>query len=102
MGKIVFPRTPICEVCKKEEAVSFSYLKNIPEANIKEGWYFCGYCISQDLVEDYYIEFDRFFHSPASTVDWLAHIAGKKWINWADFMAMMKRFREATGSFNQG
>jgi hypothetical protein len=58
---------------------------------------FCCECTSEKEV--YYIEFHRFFASPAATVDWLAHMHEKSWMDWPDFMAMMHRFRAATASY---
>ena len=60
-------------------------------------WRICGNCTSTS--EMYYIRFDSFFGSYRSTIDWLAHMHEKDWMNWEDFMNMMDRFREATGSY---
>ncbi len=91
MNKLIWKKQPLCEVCGAEPATSFSW--------IKKTWKFCGVCTMD--YEDYYIEFDRFFNSPAATVDWLAHMDEKKWMDWTAFMAMMARFRKATDSFHQ-
>lgn len=45
--------------------------------------------------------FEDFFRSPAATVDWLAHMHEKAWMDWVDFMDMMYRFRHATNSYFQ-
>lgn len=42
----------------------------------------------------------RLGHDGHLTVDWLAHMHPKQWMNWSDFMDMVKRFRVATDSFN--
>lgn len=89
-----FPRTALCEVCGENPATSFSCL------NIKKGeWVFSCDCTAGK--EDYYIPLDRFFKSPAATVDWLAHLAKKSWIDWPSFMRMIERFRAATDSYGQ-
>lgn len=91
MKQPTFDKTPICEVCNKEPATSFSYFQN------RNKWLFCGQCTTKE--EDYYIELRRFFNNPSATVDWLAHMQEKNWMNWPDFMDMMHRFRDATRSF---
>ena len=57
-------------------------------------------CDSQKCPDNYIILFTRFFKSPAATVDWLAHLAEKGWIedNAYAFFEMMENFRTATGS----
>ena len=89
-----FKTQPICEECENEPATAFtvSSFQN-PE------WKFTGDCTSDN--DAYYIDFKRFFHSPDATVDWLAHMNEKNWMNWQDFMAMMHRFRESTKSYGQ-
>jgi hypothetical protein len=91
---------PFCEVCGDEPATSFSYV-NITKTGApgKGRWVFAGACTTES--ERYYMEFKRIFKSPASTVDWLAHMHEKNWMDWNDFMDMMDRFRAATESFNQ-
>lgn len=79
-----FPKV-ICEKCGQEKAYSFSYFRDTDE------WMFTGDCTRES--EDYYIEFDRFFESPKETVDWLAHMSEKGWMNWDDFTGMMCRLR---------
>jgi len=58
---------------------------------------FAGDCTSD--IEFYYIYIDQFFRSPASIIDWLAHMHEKNWFNEDDFFDMMDRFRNATNSF---
>lgn len=84
-----FPQTPVCEKCGKESATSFSYIKG--------QWLFTGGCTSGK--ERYYIMLEGFFKSPASTVDWLAHMYEKTWFEPNDFFDMIDRFREATQSY---
>lgn len=89
--KTKFKTNPICEDCGNEPASAFTH------AGRGSKWKFTGDCTSKH--DAYYIEFDRFFKSPATTVDWLAHMGQKGWMDWKDFMAMMTRFRKATNSF---
>lgn len=88
-SKKKFRKAPLCEKCGKAEAISFSLIKG--------KWMFTCMCTADN--ESYYIELDRFFRSPASTVDWLAHMSEKPWMDCHDFMEMMHRFRGATNSF---
>jgi len=85
----VWKKSPSCELCQKEPATSFSCVDG--------RWAFVGSCATN--VETYYVQLNRFFASPASTVDWLAHLNEKKWMDWRSFMDMMRRFRTATDSF---
>jgi hypothetical protein len=96
MKKPKFPQEPLCEWCGEDTAYSFSYFKHQPPGR---QWQFTCECTSDK--ETYYVEFDRFFSSPASTTDWLAHLHEKPWMNWKEFMDMIRRFRKATNSFNQ-
>jgi hypothetical protein len=45
--------------------------------------------------EDYYIELSRFSASLNETMDWLAHMDEKKWMDWKDFIDMAHRYRSA-------
>ncbi|WP_353572496.1 hypothetical protein [Candidatus Albibeggiatoa sp. nov. BB20] len=92
----MFQNKPICEVCGKSKAISFSYF--VTNADSGGNWKFTCECTKDD--EDYYILLKDFFSSPASTIDWLAHINEKGWMNWNDFMNMMERFRHATDSYH--
>ena len=94
MKQLRFPKEPMCEACGDAPATSFSYFKSHPHK-----WRFTCQCTSNS--ETYYVMLDRIFSSPASTVDWLAHLNEKPWVDWPAFMKMMDRFRSATGSFNQ-
>jgi len=100
MRKRTQPKRPICEKCGKEPAISFSYFgRRVENKTQEQQWFFTGMCTADS--EMYYVELDRFFNSPASTVDWLAHLNSKGWIDWADFMSMIRRFRDATGGYDQ-
>lgn len=94
----MFDKQPICEVCQKEPATSFSYVDKDDDTG-DSAWKFVGGCMSG--IETYYIEFERFFNSPPSSVDWMAHMSEKSWMKWTDFMTMMGRFRDATGSYQK-
>jgi len=85
-----FRKAPLCELCQDGEAYSFSYVNG--------KWVFACACSSE--TEQYYIQFDRFFKSPGTTVDWMAHMREKVWFDPNDFFDMMDRFRAATNSFN--
>lgn len=87
--KIKFPQPPICEECKEGTATSFSF---------NERWRFTCDCTSDNEV--YHIRFDHIFDSAPATVDWLAHMHEKNWMDWNDFIEMIYRFRKATNSFN--
>ncbi len=89
-----FPAQPLCEQCGKEPADTFACFHD--EDN---KWKFVGKCCADRMVYD--IPIDRFFHAPASTVDWFGQINEKTWMDWKSFVEMMERFRDATGSFNQ-
>jgi hypothetical protein len=61
-------------------------------------WMFVGDCETDSGT--YPVGIDRFFHNPSATVDWMAHLTEKRWMNWKDFMEMMRRFRRETDSFH--
>ncbi len=86
-----FKQQPQCEVCGQHHAVSFSLLE--------EGWKYTCYCTSNK--ERYYVDLLNFFDSPYECVDWLAHLDIKAWMNWKDFMAMIRRFRAEAFGWNQ-
>ena len=93
--KKMFKSDPVCEVCGKRKAEFFDYNpKDRPD--LPQGWYFtCAECPEMR----YAFEISKFFHCPASTVDWIAHLAEKAWSDLEGFGWMMKRFRKATNSF---
>lgn len=91
-----FKKEPKCEKCCIEEATAFVCIDGKSPSGIGS-WKFCCKCTSDE--ESYYIPIDNFFSHPAVTVDWLAHMHEKTWMNWNDFMDMITRFRKATNSF---
>jgi hypothetical protein len=125
--KLKLKKTPICEVCGEKTAFAFCLVHDKAKSKAFEDWaaqqkpepikfidaaadvtdrtripaqgkwMFCCECTSDSDI--YYIEFERFFGSPKAIVDWLAHVHHKPWMDWEDFMDMMYRFREETGSF---
>lgn len=89
----MFTKTPTCEVCNQKAATTFAFLETEPP----EGdWKFCCECTTDE--ESYYILIEKFFSRPAVAVDWLAHMHEKSWMDWKNFMNMIHRFRDATGS----
>lgn len=86
----LFAKAPVCELCGKETAIAFACFDGFSD------WKFVGACTAGE--ECYAIPLVDFFARPASAVDWLAHMAGKPEMDWESFGAMMRRFREATGS----
>ena len=92
----MFKKTPSCELCSAEEATAFSLIA-ISGQPMDGEWKFVGACSNEN--EEYYIEIERFFKNPPASVDWIAHMHEKSWMNWQSFMDMMTRFRAATNSF---
>ena len=86
---------PLCEVCLKEPATSFSFIDERNRIKLPVGWVFSGDCTCDH--ESYYIMFDQFFISPQETQDWLEHLQGKSWFVLGDFVEMMARFYIALG-----
>lgn len=95
----MFNKTPICEFCQKMEATSFSHFQLHKSTGASQGWLFT--CKCTEALEDYVIRIENFFSSPPATIDWLAHMNEKTWMDWSNFMMMIDRFRTATDSFNQ-
>lgn len=94
-----FDREPMCEICGEKPAAVFAYLRTGIQ---KEEWRWKFCCLTcEEEKDEYTVLIDKFLHSPASTVDWLAHLSEKEWINWNDFMQMTHRFRAATGSYGK-
>ena len=82
-------------MCKQKEATSFSWVRS--DSPPHDGhWIFSCECTCRDDI--YAILLDTFFASPSATVDWMAHMHEKSWMDWHDFMEMMTRFQTATGS----
>jgi hypothetical protein len=88
---VKFKKTPACELLPEYPAAHFTHRRG--------KWLFVSTGAPEDANE-YHLEIDDFFKSPASTVDWLAHLSGKDWFDAKDFCAMMTRFRRATDSYN--
>ena len=87
-----FNRTPVCEFLPQHPATHFLHRGKT------NTWHF----VSTEYPEsfgDYHLEIEDFFKSPGNTVDWLAHLAEKDWFDAKDFCKMMRRFREATNSY---
>jgi hypothetical protein len=91
-----FPSGVTCEVCNAEPAFSFSL---VPQGENKPTWCFTGNCTSDD--EQYYIEFHRFFRSPAAVVSWLGHLVEKNSFSPGDFFAMLRRLAAASNSYRE-
>jgi hypothetical protein len=88
--KVTFNKVPVCEVLGDKPAAHFTHRRG--------KWMFVSTEADEDANE-YHFEIERFFHSPEATLDWLAHLSEKNWFDAEDFVRMMHRFREATGSF---
>jgi len=87
-----FNRTPVCEFLPQHPATHFLHRGKT------NTWHF----VSTEYPEsfgDYHLEIEDFFKSPGNTVDWLAHLAEKDWFDAKDLCKMMRRFREATNSY---
>lgn len=100
----MFDEKPICEICGTKEATHFTLDRpnNGDFAAMKaEGqWRFV--CQDEEDYNEYtHIPIERFFQSSSATVDWMAHLHEKVWMNWSNFMDMIYRFRKATDSFNK-
>ena len=94
----MFKTKPICELCGKNEATSFSFFVD-DSKSYSSNWKFVCECTADN--ERYAILIQRFFSNPSSTVDWMAHMHEKDWMDWNNFMDMMTRFRAATDSYGQ-
>jgi hypothetical protein len=80
----------MCELLPNEPAEHFTHRNG--------RWMFVS-TVAHELPDEYHFEIDRFFNSPRSTVDWLAHLHEKTWFDANDFCEMMDRFRIVTGSY---
>jgi hypothetical protein len=88
--KTKFKKTPMCELLRDRPAQFFTY----QDAK----WLFVS-LEAPEKFNDYHFEIDDFFRSPASTVDWLAHLGEKGWFDARDFFNMIHRFREAADCY---
>jgi len=94
---IVFKRKPICEMCGEAKAIEFNFFLS---TNGETKCHFaCGSLLEPEM---YSITIERFFQSPAHTINWLAHLSEKNWFDPDNFFEMMTRFRQATNSFGGG
>jgi hypothetical protein len=90
--KTKFNHQPLCELT--EEPAEFFVYQN-------GRWMFLA-TNAPEFPSDYSVLIDRFFESPSSTVDWLAHLHENAWFQADDFFDMMDRFRRSTYSYGQG
>jgi len=65
-----FNKTPMCELLGDKPARHFTHRKG--------KWLFVS-TEAPERFDEYHLEIERFFYSPASTVDWLAHLSEKPW-----------------------
>lgn len=97
----IFNKKPMCEICKKKEAISFSLQSEWQgsPSNYKHTgkWQFT--CECNEKKEHRHIVIEDFFKSPSETVDQLAHYHGKEIMNWDNFMDMMIRFRKEINGY---
>ncbi len=98
----MFNVSPMCEICGKAEATHFALERpdTTDHEQIKrEGkWRFV--CVDENNYNEFYhISIKEYFKSPMQTVDWMAHIHRKDWMNNDNFMDMIVRFRKATNGW---
>lgn len=82
-----------CEICGKSLPLLEGYF-SCPDMESGEWQLVCQEC--PDGFYDF--EAKRFFKSPASTIDWLAHLQEKIWFKPKKFFDFMDRAR-ANGKF---
>jgi len=88
-------KNPICEVCGKNEAISFSFFA-LSEDRLSGGdWKLTCNCTSVD--EDYYVTFNNFNAEENETLE---HLRRKRWMKdprtMDSFLAAVKRYKAAT------
>lgn len=92
----MFRKKPMCEKCKKKEAISFSleseWQSNSENYKRTGVWQFT--CECNERKEHRHMRIEDFFKSPAETVDLLAHYHEKEIMDWDNFMEMIVRFRK--------
>lgn len=90
-------KKPMCEVCAKKKAISFSlestWQENFEEYKKTGKWQYT--CECNEKKEQRHINIDDFFESPSETVDQMAHFHLKGFVNWDNFMDMIVRFRKS-------
>ncbi|HET8797576.1 MAG TPA: hypothetical protein VFO89_07810 [Thermoanaerobaculia bacterium] len=80
----------VCEICDIKTAVAFALIGPVGSHG---SWKLS--CVTCHEDEEYGIKFTEFFRSPEETIEWLAQLAEKSWIDWADFIRMILRLRGA-------
>jgi hypothetical protein len=100
----MFDKKPMCEICGTKEATHFTlngpYTGDIAIIKAQGKWKFV--CQDEDDYDEFtYIPIESFFKTPSATVDWMAHTHERAWMNWDNFMDMIRRFQEATGSYRK-
>ena len=77
---------PLCEVCGKKPAVSFTALSS----GSRVDWKFTCHCTRD--YETYYVMLDEYFKDGDSILEWLYHLMGKEWFSFGNFNEMLSRF----------
>ena len=100
----MFRYKPMCEICGKKEATHFSLERpdTTDHLRIKEEGQWRFVCEDEeDYNEMYHVPISKMFESPSETVDWMAHLNEKGWMNWDNFMEMIYRFRRTAFGFDR-
>jgi hypothetical protein len=98
----MFRKEPKCEICKKKKATHFTLERpdTTDHEEIKEDGNWRFVCAEEENYNEmYHCSIDDFFKSPIDTVDWMAHLHEKGWMNWDNFMDMIYRFRKETNGY---
>ncbi len=82
-----------CDICEKGLDLLSGWF-SCPEPNTGEWQFVCVDCPG----EAYDFAVERFFRTPASTVDWMAHLHEKQWFRPRKFFDFIDRLR-ADGNF---
>lgn len=85
-----------CDRTNKEILLSDGYFVANP---LTGDWSFTSIDAPQNAT-DYNIPVSSICKSPASLVDWLAHLNEKSWFDSAKFMDFFKRFRQKNKLFD--
>lgn len=85
-------KSPLCERCNRRQAKYFTLYKVYPASFQKPTWLFtCGMCTTPR--RDYAFETKDFFKQLTTTKhDWIFHLNCKTWMDFVDFLDMIKRF----------
>ena len=100
----MFRYEPMCEICGRKAATHFSLERpnTTDHHRIKEGGVWRFVCEDEENYNEmYYVPIGKMFESPSETVDWMAHLNEKGWMNWDNFMEMIYRFRREAFGFNK-